>query len=281
MTGYTKLFSSLVASTIWREDDKTRILWITMLAMKNREHVVEASIPGLADFSRMSISDCEAALEKLKSPDPYSRTKKFEGRRIEEVPGGWKILNGEYYRQKMSVEERREANRIYQQNHRRKTNVSNSADAPDISAKSPHTDADADPEVHIHREGVGMPTLAEVKAAAGFLNVNEKEAEQFFHHYNAVGWVDGVGRRITNWQSKLSGWKATSEAKTKSNSESSAGKVSLDKELDRITAELKRLVDGAASDAMGAKFYTEEDKKKITSLRIRRDEIKNKLGVKY
>jgi len=30
--GYTKLYSSIVASTMWREDDKTRIVFITMLA---------------------------------------------------------------------------------------------------------------------------------------------------------------------------------------------------------------------------------------------------------
>ncbi len=30
---YTKLFHSIVTSTIWRETDPTRIVWITMLAL--------------------------------------------------------------------------------------------------------------------------------------------------------------------------------------------------------------------------------------------------------
>lgn len=118
--GYTKLFSSIVASTIWREDDKTRIVWITMLALKDERHVVEASLPGLADIARVSLKECEAALEKLGSPDKYSRNQEHQGRRIQKVQGGWMILNGEYYRQKMSAEDRRVYKTKWQRDSRAK-----------------------------------------------------------------------------------------------------------------------------------------------------------------
>lgn len=119
--GYTKLFSSIVASTIWREDDKTRIVWITMLAMKNERHVVEASLPGLADMARVTLRECEAAIAKLESKDKYSRNQDHEGRRIDRVQGGWKILNGQYYRQLMSADDRREYQRLYQKEYRKRT----------------------------------------------------------------------------------------------------------------------------------------------------------------
>jgi hypothetical protein len=118
--GYTKLFSSIVASTIWREDDKVRIVWITMLAMKNERHEVEASVPGLADMARVTIEDCEKAIEKLSSPDKFSRNQENKGRRIEPCDGGWKILNGEYYRQKMSLDERRDYQRLYMKDYRKR-----------------------------------------------------------------------------------------------------------------------------------------------------------------
>lgn len=122
--GYTKLFSSIVASTIWREDDKTRIVWITMLAMKNERHIVEASVPGLADMARVSLKECQASLKKLLSPDEYSRSKDHEGRRIEPCDGGWRILNGEYFRHKMSEDDRREYQKEYHREYRKRTKVS-------------------------------------------------------------------------------------------------------------------------------------------------------------
>lgn len=118
--GYTKLFSSIVASTIWREDDKTRIVWITMLAMKNERHIVEASIPGLADLARVSLDECEKALKKLLGPDKYSRNQGSEGRRIEKCDGGWRIINGEYYRHQMSQDDKREYQRKYHQEYRKR-----------------------------------------------------------------------------------------------------------------------------------------------------------------
>src|SRR5512139_2768193 len=118
--GYTKLFSSIVASTIWREDDKTRIVWITMLAMKNERHVVEASLPGLADMARVTIKECETAIAKLEGPDKWSRSQEHQGRRIERCQGGWRILNGEYYRRQMSVDERREYQKEYHREYRKR-----------------------------------------------------------------------------------------------------------------------------------------------------------------
>lgn len=117
--GYTKLFSSIVASTIWREDDKTRLVWITMLALKNERHVVEASLPGLADLARVTIGECEKAIGKLEGKDKYSRSQEFEGRRIEKCDGGWRILNGEHYRKHLSAEDRREYQRLYQREYRK------------------------------------------------------------------------------------------------------------------------------------------------------------------
>jgi hypothetical protein len=118
MTGYTKLFGTIVASTIWREDKETKIVWITMLAMANKLGIVEASIPGLADMARVTIPEVERALECLEGPDRYSRTKDHEGRRIRAVDGGWLVLNHAKYRAKMNADERREYFRVAKQEQR-------------------------------------------------------------------------------------------------------------------------------------------------------------------
>lgn len=120
MSGYTKLFGSILASTIWRQDDKTRIVWITMLAMSDRNGIVEASMPGLADFARVSLADCERAIGILSSPDKHSRSEDAEGRRVESVDGGWKLINHRKYRDKLSVDERRQYKTLKQREYRAK-----------------------------------------------------------------------------------------------------------------------------------------------------------------
>jgi len=42
---------------------------------------VESSIPGLADFAKVTVKECEEALGRLGAPDKYSRTPDEEGRR--------------------------------------------------------------------------------------------------------------------------------------------------------------------------------------------------------
>lgn len=120
MNSFVKLFNSILTSSIWLEDNETRILWITMLAMSDKDGYVSGSVPGMARFAGISLEGARTGIEKLKGPDDESRTKEFEGRRIEEVDGGWKIINHHKYRQLMSKEERKEYNRTKQAEHRAK-----------------------------------------------------------------------------------------------------------------------------------------------------------------
>ena len=117
---FTKLFSSILDSTIWQEPQSTRLVWITMLAMVDRHGEVQSSIPGLASRAKVTIDECEAALECFKAPDKYSRTKEFKGRRIAEIDGGWELLNHAKYRELLSAEERKEYNRKKQAEYRAK-----------------------------------------------------------------------------------------------------------------------------------------------------------------
>lgn len=115
---YVKLFESILASTIWAEPTETRIVWVTMLAMADRDGSVQASVPGLAHFARVSEASCRDALTCLMRPDPNSRTKANDGRRIAEVDGGWLILNYEDYRDRLDYEDKKEKDRLRQQRKR-------------------------------------------------------------------------------------------------------------------------------------------------------------------
>ncbi len=118
--GFTKLFSDIISSSIWNEDDKTRIVWITLLAIKGPNNIAPASMGGLAHHARVSMDDCKKAIEVLLAPDPDDRSGLFDGRRIERVQGGFLILNGERYRQKRDADDLREYQRNYHREYRKK-----------------------------------------------------------------------------------------------------------------------------------------------------------------
>jgi len=123
---YTKLFSSLTESTVWvGTPAETKVVWITLLAKADRYGRVWGSIPGLARLADVSIPDCQAALESFMQPDPYSRTKDHEGRRIEEIEGGWKLLNYEEKRELEDEEHKRAKNRERQRRWREKQKSGN------------------------------------------------------------------------------------------------------------------------------------------------------------
>lgn len=158
--GYTKLFSSIVTSTIWTESNETRLIWITMLALSDKDGVVPASVPGLANLARISIEKCEEALGVLASPDKYSRTVEFEGRRIEKIDGGWRLLNHGKYRRMLSAEERREYLATKQREYRSRVKNSSTSvtNVSDTDTRLTHTDADTDSKADAKKESKPFPT---------------------------------------------------------------------------------------------------------------------------
>jgi hypothetical protein len=118
--GYTKLFSSIVASSIWNEDAETKVVWITMLALKNERHMVESSVGGLVKLSGVNDAKVTEALAKFAADDPDSRSTEHGGKKIERRDGGWFILNGEKYARSMSADERKEYQRVKQAEYRKR-----------------------------------------------------------------------------------------------------------------------------------------------------------------
>ena len=116
---FVKLFSSITDSTIWAEPDRTRLVWITLLAMADAQGCIWASIPGLANRARVPVEDCRTALDTFLTPDRDSRTPDNEGRRIEIIDGGWRLLNYTRFREMKNEEARKASKREYMRRWRR------------------------------------------------------------------------------------------------------------------------------------------------------------------
>jgi len=120
MSGYTKVFTTLLDSTVWQLSKEARILWITMLLKKDGQQMVRAAVPGLAHAARLTIQETDVALKELQKPDRYSQSQEHEGRRVIARDGGWFIVNGAKYRDMLSAESRREYKRRWQAEQRAK-----------------------------------------------------------------------------------------------------------------------------------------------------------------
>ncbi len=98
MTVYSKLFASILDSSVWLEPMPTRIVWLTLLAAKDQDGFARfASVENLARRAVVSEAEAAAAVKVLEAPDRKSSNPDHGGRRIERVHGGWMVLNAKLY----------------------------------------------------------------------------------------------------------------------------------------------------------------------------------------
>jgi len=209
MTGYTKLFNSILASTIWDEDKDTKILWITMLAMSDMQGKIEASIPGLAHLARIGVPETEAGLKKLLASDPYSRTKEHDGRRIAEIDGGWLILNRAKYREKMTADERREYRAEWMRNKRKdeREQSVNSREQTCTVLTQKEVEVEVEKEKSKSKAGAHAPTNPTLQQVIDYCKErnNAVNAQQWHDYYCSNGWK--VGRNaMKDWKAAVRRW---------------------------------------------------------------------------
>jgi hypothetical protein len=109
MPHYTKLWSMIIESTLWREPNDLIVLWIAILAKKDRNHVVYSTIPALASAAKITNEKCAEYIKQLESPDKWSATQDDDGRRLRRVEGGWLVINGAKYQNFLRSEQTKAA----------------------------------------------------------------------------------------------------------------------------------------------------------------------------
>lgn len=131
---YSKLHSSIVHSSLWSAPDPVRIMFLTLLAMCDRDGIVYGSTSGIARVANVDIGKARVAIEALMSPDQESsdriRSPENEGRRIEAVSGGFRLLNFEYYRGLRNDDDRRIQNREAQERFRERNKPASAKSKP-------------------------------------------------------------------------------------------------------------------------------------------------------
>lgn len=118
MSGYTKLFNSILTSTIWCQDSDTRVVWITLLAMADAHGMVEVTLPGLAKAAGVPLEKAREAIAYFEGPDPESRSVNNGGSRLTRVNNGWQLVNYGKYRVERDKQHRKLYMRDYMRNYR-------------------------------------------------------------------------------------------------------------------------------------------------------------------
>lgn len=176
MNGFTLLWAKILRSSLWtRESKETRLVWIAMLALKDRNGVVEGSVEWLASAARVSLDECAEAIKVLESPDSGDTSGVDEGRRIKPVRGGWQIVNHDHYR--FATDTKREFWRQYQQEYRLRKSKT-------------------EPQARFKK-----PTLEELTASG----LDQNNAERFLNYYESKGWKVGKSP-MKDWQAAVRNW---------------------------------------------------------------------------
>ncbi len=118
MKNWAPLSGGLVDSSIWEEPDHVFRVFMAMLSLKDRDHVVAMDGYKLAKRIHMEVGLVTDALRVLSEPDSRRPEQEFGGRRIQKVEDGWLILQGEAYKAEMQQEARRQRNRRAQAAYR-------------------------------------------------------------------------------------------------------------------------------------------------------------------
>lgn len=103
MTGYVPLFDSLTKGTLcgkWPDIG----LWPIVLSMADKNGVIDATPTYIAQVTGLEIQDVVACMSRFCEPDPSSRSREHEGRRLVPLDAGrdwgWQIVNHGMYREK-------------------------------------------------------------------------------------------------------------------------------------------------------------------------------------
>lgn len=181
MSGYTKLFNSILTSTIWcGQDAETKVVWITMLAAADRKGVVDVTLPGLAKLSEVPVDKVKTVLDMLSSPDSVNSMLNDDGRRIKALDHGWLLLNYKKYRNARNYEERKAYMRKYMRDYMKKRRTPEKLDVvrldvkQELAHKHKQIPIDLVPKERFSGGGVG-----EVKSLTG--SNNQEQAVRTFH----------------------------------------------------------------------------------------------------
>ncbi len=113
---FAKIFHQIFDSTI-AENYKHRHVFMDLLVLADITGCVDKTPEAIARHTNVPLEEVQEALVALSSPDPQSKNKEHQGRRLVPIEEGrswgWRIVSYDHYRQIRDDEQRRQYHRDY------------------------------------------------------------------------------------------------------------------------------------------------------------------------
>lgn len=156
---YGKTFTALWEGSMVGKSD-AQLVFIFLFCHCDRSGFVEAHPAIVSAKTGLQIVRVKEALAYLEGPDPESRSKQEDGRRIIPLNGdhaaGWKVVNYDYYRGLRKADDRREYQRQYWHKRKHKPSQPHSTKlnrTPPIA----EGDVEAKAEAHVEAPRASVP----------------------------------------------------------------------------------------------------------------------------
>ena len=210
---FAKLFQSIFDSSI-ADDWQARIVFQDMLILADEDGTIDMTPESIARRTNIPFEIISAAIPKLESPDPSSRTPDHEGRRILRLSSqrawGWRVVNFAKYRESASKEMLKMAEADRKRAFRAKYR-GNPSPTPPTQYGDPDNKRERQTRPgHVRDVSrtaadsrfAEQPSLKEVKIEAQRIGLADWVADDWFLEMEAAGWKF-KGQPIAKWQAFL------------------------------------------------------------------------------
>jgi hypothetical protein len=225
-TTYAKIFQSMYCGSMYGAGMNVFALWGWVLAHKDERGQVEINPQKVADELGGTAEQVQEALVYLTQPDPHSRSKKMEGRRLVKVSEfGFRVVNAEHYRRLGGS--RREYWRKWRADHKCGATVAQCGAQPKSTHADAHADADADVKKKRKKKSSSgefvPPTPSEVDAYAASIGYERPNlGRDFCQRYEASDWCMRDGEKMSNWKLVVQTWRRKDEQNPSGGTESAS-----------------------------------------------------------
>ena len=185
---YGKHFESMYTGSMIGSGAAVFAVWGYVVAnMKPPNFHVELNPELLAFILGEPVSAVVSAIERLCAPDPKSRSKAMEGRRLtKEGEYLYRVVNGEHYSKIQTNEDKRAYWRGYKRMKRAKGVPQETMTQPELGVLPPQE----------RRKSFEVPTIETLRELCVGCGIPPSEAEGIMDHYQSNGWMVGRTKMV-------------------------------------------------------------------------------------